>query len=219
MSDLFRKLNILLKAGIKDVLGNSPLQHPLRSRKLGKDLQSEVEMLRGRINDAIAHEETLKAKVDLLRLEAEKIDQEADGEVQVGNEAQARYLIGQLQRKYQFIGIAEADLREHQLVTQDLIQRVNMLDAVVAEAQNQQRAESTSDMDIKEEQISESESKLTNTLRNVRETMSSIADNIATVAQEGSSKEASSVDTQSADDERMIGDDLDSRRQRLSKPK
>lgn len=221
MSDLFRKLNVLLKASIKDVLGDNPLQRPIKSRKLGKNLQSEVQMLRGRINDAIAHEDTLQTKMDSLQSKIVELDAQADQAVDAGNDAQARYLIGQLQRMQQHLAMAESDLREHQLVTQELIQKVNMLDAVVADVQNQQ-VEQESAPNVEDKEVAESEGKLTNALKHVRETINTIGDNITTVAQgehKNNEEPSSNEATPSSDDEREINNDLDSRRQRLSKPK
>jgi hypothetical protein len=58
--------------------------------------------------------------------------------MQRGDDGTARYLIEQMHRTEQRVTLAQADLREHQRATQELIQNVNVLDAAVAEARRQQ---------------------------------------------------------------------------------
>jgi len=139
MSDLFKKLNTLIQAGINDVLDDAQktVKEPLKripSGRLGRDINNEVDHLRGKINDALNHEDTLTARIQTVQEEIATLDQQVDAAVQAGNEAQARYLLERMQRAQQRLTMTEADLREHQLVTRELMQRVNELDAAIADA-------------------------------------------------------------------------------------
>lgn len=138
MNDLLKKLNVLVKSTLHEALHDEPGQKPLASPKLSKGLDREVEELRQRINEALSFEDQLQARVQSLQAEIDKWDEQADEAVQGNNDANARYAIEQMQRTQQRLTIAQSDLREHQLVTQELITRVNTMDAAVADAQRSQ---------------------------------------------------------------------------------
>ncbi|MCL4250458.1 MAG: hypothetical protein KJ065_20065 [Anaerolineae bacterium] len=138
MSDIFQKLNVLLRAGMRDLVGEDPLKLAtirdlLRSEQFGKDFEREVVALRQKINEAIDYEDMLTARVQEFQTEVERLDQQADRAVALGEEDRARTLLVQRERAVQRLTMAESDLREHRFVTQELIQRVNQLEAVVAE--------------------------------------------------------------------------------------
>ena len=222
---MFKKLNLLLKSRLTDVLGGNPLQKfSVTSKHLGKDLDHEVEYLRKQINDAVAYEEGLQQRVEQLTQDAEEIDRKADQAVENGDDIEARHLIGRLQHVQQHLIIAKSDLHEHQLVTQDLIQRVNTLDAIVAEAKRQQQEQETSDSSQQQDnddEISHSTGILSNVLRDTREKIGNIGENITTLTNRVSSNtdEATSSHEDIVDDQNTVNDDLEKRRQRLSRPK
>ncbi len=95
MTDLFKKLNVLIKAGLNDILPEAADQrrNPAQPVRLGKDIDREVGALRGRINEAVQYEETLQGKARVLREEIARWDQQADDAVQRGNDAAARHAI------------------------------------------------------------------------------------------------------------------------------
>jgi len=222
MSDMFKKLNLLLKSRLNDVMGENPLRRrPLDSKRLGKDLDREVEYLRKQINDAIAYEEGLQEKVASLMQDAERVDRQADEAVENGDEIQARRLIAQLQRIQQHLTIAQSDLHEHQLVTQDLIQKVNVLDAVVAEAKRQKQQDDSHQSESDDEESGDDTNAISNILRDTREKISNIGENITTLTSKVSSNEteATSSSQDVSDEQELVSDDLEKRRQRLSKPK
>lgn len=211
MNDLLKKLNVLVKASINEVLGEVRSgelpRKALSSFQLGGDIDREVTMLRGRINDALAYEDELQARVMALQAEVEDWDAKADAAVAAGQDADGRYAIDQMQRAQQRAAIAEADLRDHQQVTQELISRVNMLESAVADAR---RAEAE-----KEAEAAPAGQVLSDTLRDVRERINRMGDLIAAKDEvsQTSAPELPSVDDQ------VVDDDLEARRQRLSKPK
>lgn len=140
MSDLFKKLNLLVKSGINDILGEASgtWRRSESTPKSSKALDREVKALRQRINEAVAHEDSLQTRVSGLQTEIDQFDRQADEAVRQGNEAVARHLIEQMQRAQQRLAMANSDLAQHQLVTQDLIRRVNQLEAMVADVRHQQ---------------------------------------------------------------------------------
>jgi phage shock protein A len=220
MNDLLKKLNVLVKAGISDVLGEIRTgelpRKALSSFQLGSDIDREVNMLRGRINEALAYEDELQKRAASLQAEVEDWDAKADAAVAAGKDADGRYAIDQMHRAQQRTAMAEADLRDHQQVTQELILRVNTLEAAVADAR---RAEAE-----KAEQHTETVSPdqqgqaprvpvLSDVLRDMRERINQMGDLIAA---KDEASAATSTETTPVDDQ-IVEDDLEARRQRLSK--
>lgn len=201
MSDLFKKLNVLIRSGLSDVVrSEGKARTPI---KLGKDLDREVNALRQRINDAVAHEDRLKEQLRALEAEIARRDREADDAVAAGREDAARSAIDSMRQAKRRYARVEADLQEHEIVTQDLIRRVNQLDAVVAEAR---RAEQTSG------QEAAPLTAMSDVLREARETITSLGERIAT-----RNSEAPVTPPTAPADEGTVDDDLAERRQRLSR--
>ncbi len=200
MSDLFKKLNTLVKSRVNSVLSSAPsIPNPL-SKKLDKDVNS----LRQRINEAIDHETSLQAAVRAFEDEIALLDQQADEALQQGNDAGARHILEKIQRARQRMTMAESDLREHQLAVQDLIQRVNLLEATVADA----RYDAQAQPDAPEEPKNS-----TDILNDIRHKITVTSDKLA--AKQQATEDALS-DDQPIDD-KAIDDDLENRRNRLSK--
>lgn len=128
MSDLLKKLNTLVRSNLSDLTPNLP-----RFERT-PNLDRQVSELRDRINSALEHEDQLQATANALRAEVERLDQQADAAVAQGQDAQARHILEQMKRAQQRLDIAESDLAMHQRVAQELIQRVNLLEATVADS-------------------------------------------------------------------------------------
>jgi phage shock protein A len=221
MNDLFKKLNTLVKAALNDFLGDDlavggPRRRPLQPGKLGKNIDREIAALRQRINEAVEYESRLQTQVQSIQSEVDRWDQQADEAVAQGQDATARHAVDQMQRARQRLNMADSDLREHQLVTEELIQRVNMLEAAVADA----RRNETSTVSDEPPSTAESEPEQTtgraisDVLRDAREKIARMGNLIATKDDVASPPTAS----ESADDQ-TVEDDLAVRRERLSKPK
>jgi phage shock protein A len=221
MNDLLKKLNVLVKASINEVIGEVRSgelpRKALSSFQLGSDIDREVTMLRGRINDALAYEDELQARVTALQTEVDDWDAKADSAVAAGNDSDSRYAIDQMHRAQQRVAIAEADLRDHQHVTQELISRVNMLESAVADARRAEAEKQAETTPAEQEQIDQAPrgQVLSDALRDVRERINRMGDLIA--AKDEVNQTATS-ELPSIDDQVVI-DDLEARRQRLSKPK
>ncbi|MBC6934935.1 MAG: hypothetical protein DWB42_03760 [Chloroflexi bacterium] len=225
MNDLFKKLNVLVRASVNEVLGEDHAiggarRRPLSPEKLGKNIDREIASLRTRINEALAYEDELQRRAQTLQNEVAQWDRQADDAVAAGNEPQARRAIEQMQLAQQRLAMAEADLREHQLVTQELIQRVNQLDAAVADARRAQEAEqpepSPPQAAVEEAQYPRVPS-LSEVLREAQDKIAHMGDIIS--AKEEVQTPPPSVQAAEVADEQRVEDDLTARRQRLSKPK
>jgi phage shock protein A len=139
MADLFKKLSVLIQAGLNDAIPEAinpatPQRRRLSPERLGKDIDKEVARLRERVNEAVEYEGRLTDQVRALEQEIAQWNRQADDAVTRGDEGSARYAIEQLKRAERRLEMVQSDLNAHQLVTQDLIQRVNLLDAVVADS-------------------------------------------------------------------------------------
>jgi chromosome segregation ATPase len=195
MNDLFKKLNVLVKSSLNDLVGEGSSRPSSAPRRLGKDIDREVAALRQRVNDALDYEDELKTRIATLEDEVARFDEQADEALRQQREEQARYVVEQMQRSQQRLTMARADLREHQLVAQELMQRVNTLEAYVAEARRAQQDASEA-----------ASGGLADTLRSVREKLTREA-----------LPPQDSVEEHRAPDVKAIEDDLERRRQRLSK--
>jgi hypothetical protein len=167
--------------------------------RLSGNIEGEIEALRERINDAIHYEDEIKARIRQLEDEATRWDQQADEAVAQGREETARRAVEQMQRAQQRVAMTQADLREHQRATQELIERVNMLDAVVAEARRAQPESTPENAHLPD---------LGKVLRETREKITSLAETV---------QHDSTPEPPTSSDEAAVDDDLEQRRQRLSK--
>jgi phage shock protein A len=196
MNDLFKKLNVLVKSSLNDLIGDDPTRRASSPQSLGKDIDREVAALRQRVNDAFVYEDELKERIRVLENEIARLDQQADEAVQQRREEQARYIVEQMQRSQQRLTMARADLREHQLVAQELLERVNTLEAYITEVRRAQQ------------NVPETPSSgLADLLRSAREKLGRETQIKADESQEVQAPSSSAIE-----------DDLERRRQRLSKP-
>ncbi len=211
MNDLLKKLNMLVKTSLNDVLTEAGELRPgrLLSNRLGKDIDREVASLRSSVNEALSYEDELRARLQSLEAEIASWDEKADAAVSARDDVNARYAVDQLNRARQRAAMAEADLRDHQRVTQELILRVNNLEAAVADAHRAETESSPPAEAIQPGQM------LSDVLRDMREKISHMGDLIA-AKEEITPTPAPPVPPT---DEKTVDDDLADRRQRLSKPK
>lgn len=238
MNDLFKKLNLLVKSGINDVIGDDTSRRAVDPRQLGKDLSNEVDVLRSRVNEAIVHEESLQKQVETLAAEIENFDKAADQAVQQGKEIEARHILSQLQFAQQRLAMAQSDLQEHQLVTADLIRRVNLLDSVVSEARGKQSDELDTEAPSSgsiQDAMQERMNTLSDMLKTAREKVVASIPSIPVTGDstksrinnedevENSTDRLSSIPENNLKDVQQgnapVEDDLDKRIQRLSNPK
>ena len=143
MSSIFDKINTLVNAQVNDFLGRNP-KSPLARIKLDSSEIEEnprrtAQSLHRRLEEALAYEDEIEAKIQRIREEATFLDEQADKQVKSGDEFSARRALSQLQFKQQQLTIAEAELRDHRVLTQHLMQEMTTLDLAL---DNQERQKS-----------------------------------------------------------------------------
>jgi len=150
MNDLFKKINVLLQSQINDLVDNRdvddrdtapPRRRRLNVKRLGGNVDGELGQLRTRVDQALAYESELQAHVDKLYAKVNELDQKADAAVLAGRDADARFAVRQLKETQRQLNFLESDLREHRRITQELLSKVNMLEATVEEARRSEAAE------------------------------------------------------------------------------
>ncbi len=146
MAKLTDKFSVLIRSSVRGVLpGGSG-----RSPKLGKDADRQSEALRAQINAALDDEDRLSAEVAGMEREASDWDRQADQALAGGDEASARQAIRQMQLAQQRVALRQADLDQHRRSTADLISRVNVLEARIAQVHSQDQPAAPLDSRVKE---------------------------------------------------------------------
>lgn len=199
MPSLINKLNVLVKSNLHGVVGDDSPDARQRKKmpasvRLGKDIDREIAALRQQIDQALNDEDRMTADMEAAQRQIADLDQQADQALGRGDEANARHMIRQMQLQQQRFTIQEADLAQHRLATTELIQRVNQLEALVAEARRQSQNAPTVEEDDDES--------LSVRLRKARQQANEQTDTLA--------PKPASVD------EKVVDDDLARRRARLS---
>lgn len=138
MNDLLKKLNTLVRASLNDITPSLP------RFEREPNLDRQVADLRQRINEALEHEDDLQAQVNSLHQEVLRLDAAADQAVQQGRESEARQILEQLKRAEQRLAFAESDLRTHRRAVEELIGRVNLLEAAVGDKKAAEQPATTS---------------------------------------------------------------------------
>lgn len=129
MSELFKKLNVLLKSTF---IGQEPASRP--AARPGKDMDRELERLRGRVNEAIQYEERLKQQLRELESEIQQWDQAADDALRRNDQDAAHAALEKLRTAKRRYARLDNDLSQHEVLSQELIQSVNLLESVVQTA-------------------------------------------------------------------------------------
>ena len=137
MYDLLKKLNTLVSAQVNDLASDLASRLPNIERK--PDLDRQVTELRQRVAAALEHEDRLRAQVNALQQEIAGLDARIDAAIQAGHESNARALLEEVQRLQKRLGLAEADLRQHQTAAADLIIRVNELESAVGDLKSDRK--------------------------------------------------------------------------------
>ena len=142
MSSLFDKIGTLINAQVNDLLGNNPKSPLARIRLDPRDAEKSprqsARAIRRRLEEAEDYEDQLRAKIDGLMKEALDLDGAVDACLERGDQFGARRLQSQLNMKQQQIDMAEAELREHGLVTRHLMRELVDLEAALDSHEGQQ---------------------------------------------------------------------------------
>lgn len=202
MTDLLKKFNVLLRARLREAASDAI--HPRRegSTRLGADIDREIAKLRGRLDEAFRYEETLKAQIDALQTEASQNDLAADSALEAGQTDAARQAIEAMQRAQRRMAMIESDLAVHQRAARELLERINLFDAAVADA----RRETTSTNQAPSPEPTSLTTSLSDVLQETRETISRLGE-----TEQAKDTPALVTNAQSIDD------DLERRIERLSR--
>lgn len=211
MDDLLKKLNVLVNATINEMLNSGRDADSTGSRNSTSltDAQADKQIatLRLRIDETLEFEDGIRARISALQAEVDQWNRTADDALSSGDEAAARSAIEQMNRVQRSLTLAQSDLREHQLVTEELILHVNTLEAAL-EAERRTQDESSSPASISAAgRIGEL---FSNTLQEMRDKINQL--NVQIGSDTVKTAEAAETD-------QSTEDDLELRRQRLSKPK
>ena len=207
MSDFIKKLNVLVRASLNDAL--QEISQPRPGGWPSKKVDQEVVTLRQRINEALDYEDELVSRVQQLQAEVQRLDQAADEVVAQGRDSDARSLVAELTRAQQRLTMAESDLRQHRTVTQELITRVNELEAAVADVRRSQTAEETEgSTPAPEDTLEQAGQAIGAVLKDMRDKIAELSETVGT---------APPSEVNDSIDEAKIEDDLEARRNRLSK--
>lgn len=152
MSGFFRKLNTLVKSQVNDLVDFDKDRVTSRSRSkflsrhdVSESLQGDVAGLRKRIDEALSYEDTQRARIDKLYQSVTEWDAKADEAVAEGRDQDARFALERMQQAQREIEMHESSLREHNMVTQELISQVNSLEAVVDQARREAASQNVAD--------------------------------------------------------------------------
>ncbi|MFN8527240.1 MAG: hypothetical protein U0670_01355 [Anaerolineae bacterium] len=228
MADLFKKLNVLVKASLNELLSSerarsspSGSEQPASSRptltpdRLGNDIDRQLAAMRLRVADAQAYEGKLQAQIDALDAEIKHLDAVADTAVASGDDVNARFAIADMRTAEQRQMKLMNDLRDHQIAAQELVDRIDQMAAMVAQAREQAQANTSSEPNP-QTQASHAVPNLADVLRRAQETATNEAaanavdQDLTNSSKQSEAASASSINT-------PVEDDLERRRQRLSK--
>lgn len=233
MTSFWKKLDTAIRAQINDLVDFDKDDETSRARRkylsrhdVSRSLQNDVKGLRTRIDDALAYEGQLQAKIDGLYAAVAEWDQKADEAIANGRDDDARLALGRMQQAQRELEMEESSLNEHRYLTQELMSQVNALESTLFEA-NQNQSEQDDGL---EEETPAGERVVDNIARQIdqtRRTLSQLVEeSIKTVtgaddtppknkpddAPQPSARPAHPVNR------RAVDDDLARRRSRLTRP-
>jgi hypothetical protein len=196
--NIIHKLNTLVRASVKDLVS---FDLPSLNR-LGKNLDSEVALLRQQLEAAYADETALKERLARMDEEIMSWDTRADQALINKQDAQARYALQQMETIKQRRAMLASDVEEHQRATHELLIQITELESLLKSSQGQSPSQPSVEPAAKEPTLSDA-------IRQARQQT------------EHESKSASHLETPAEDltiDEDAIEKDLAVRRSRLAKP-
>jgi hypothetical protein len=148
MTDLFDKLNLLLRTSLDSfrhgLQGDAvPLPDPVSPDALTNErsitaLERQIATMRKQIDGSLNEEDDIQARLDKFNQQVVAYDKAADAALERGDEAEARRLVAQMQQQRRHATLLKAELEAHKSATSEFIERVNMLEATVADARRAQ---------------------------------------------------------------------------------
>jgi chromosome segregation ATPase len=183
MSDFLDKLNTLLRANLNTLLSGDPdrkmdrdTDRARRAITLGKDIDREIAALRKRVDEALAEEDSRLKRIHELEDLIVRQDSEIDAMLQSTDpnaDEKARQLLFQLQRNRQRLRTMQAELEQHRSATSEFIERVNVLEATVADARRQEQGSAHNAAPVQQDDMPATLPPLSDMLRAARERVES----------------------------------------------
>lgn len=226
MNDFFDKLNTLMRAKLSDLIGDPKSSSSTPSSDDPQSLNQvakDAENLRSRANSAIEYEDKLEAQIDDIHQQLVTLNRQADEATLKGNEAMARHFIEKIQKLEARLVQLEKDLNEHRLLAQDLIQKVNTLEATIADIQTQKptsqtESDSTAQKTVNDkfsELVTDAQKRIHDLSERIKGRKEALQSEMTTDVKSPSVKNDISTSSQPTEDD--IEADLERRRNRLSK--
>lgn len=187
MPGLRKKLTVLVRSSLRGERSDR--------RPSPRKASAEVVALREQIAQALDREDRLQQTIQASEAEITALDRQADEAMARGDEATARHLIAQLQRRRQQLTLLQADLAQHRHTAADLLHRVNVLEGLLAAAQQPTAGAEADDMPLAQR------------IRQVRQEVNQRVESL---------RAPTTPPAEVALDEQAIEDDLARRRARLS---
>ncbi|RMG90223.1 MAG: hypothetical protein D6712_00220 [Chloroflexi bacterium] len=131
MSDFLKKLNVLVRANLRNILGES--RSP--SIKSKGELKSHLLQLRQRVDQALQHEQHLEQQLIQLDEEVQQLDADADAALARGEVDAARELIARLKKAEKRRARVATDLKAHQMALDELRFQVDRFEAALEQAE------------------------------------------------------------------------------------
>jgi phage shock protein A len=213
MDDLLKKLNLLMKTTLADVVDEA--RQLVTSRGEGDSStastpdvlpSNQIAQLRKRIDESLQFEKQIQQRIHDLELQIRDWDQKADARLLEGDEAGAQYALDQMKKTEQHLALAESDLAEHQRIAGELISSVNDLEAALA----------SQPADSAEMPTKNAVERFNEILADMRARVDQMSNQLASREDTIPPQTAESTKSESATGE--VDDDLAKRRKRLSKP-
>ncbi|MEP7286905.1 MAG: hypothetical protein ABI947_14200 [Chloroflexota bacterium] len=235
MPSLLDKLNVLVKSSLNNFLDEAGNKLPVPrvpANRLGKDVDKEIAALRQQIDSALSAEDAMQQRLTEMQQQIDLHDRQIDAALQVNDDANARLLAQQMQHLQQQTTMAQSELEQHRRSTSDLIEHVNMLDSMVADAHHAQESSSAETLESPVESDQSPETALSSLLRDARQQVEDTVNAVIPPAETSQPQaqavhikiqtEADSIppkpDNTIKVDEAKVDEDLTKRRTRLSKP-
>lgn len=240
MTGFWKKLDTVIRAQINDLIDVNKDDDTSRARRkylarhdVNRSLQGDVKQLQQRIQDALAYEEELQAKIDALYASIAEWDAKADEAVGAGRDDDARLALGRLQQAQRELEMEESALSEHRYLTRELMSQVGALESALFEA-NQSEGEAVEAPDVPEQRTTSSVlDGLSKQLDQTRETLSQLVEesfkSVTGIGETPDDAQNKAPNRQQPVEEkqkrpaypvnqRVVDDDLARRRSRLAKP-
>jgi len=137
MSDLFDKLNVLVRSRLNAALNSSP-----ESRNTARidaanislnDAETAVRTLRTEVDTALKAEDAIRQRIATETVKMTDADNQADAALLTGDDETARHYARQVEQERRSLATMQQELDAHRDSTAQLLDQVNQLESIVAD--------------------------------------------------------------------------------------